>query len=93
MITTSEMNMILDYFSSNSESNFELKIEAGNNIEIISLLDDLKNVKSFEIFVSHKDYPTIMTSEIIQSSDINNDGSTVTRLIFDLLNESSRIVS
>lgn len=93
MITTSEMNMILDYFSANSKSNFESKIEAGNTIEIISLLDDSKNVKSFEVFVSHKDYPSIMTSEIIQSSDINNDGSTVTRLIFDLLNESSRLVS
>jgi len=93
MITTSEMNQILDYFSSNSESNFELKIQAGNTIEIISLLDDSKNVKSFEIFVSHKDYPTIMTSEIIQSSDINNDGSNITKVIFDLLDEAEKLVS
>ena len=93
MIKTCEMNMILDYFSKNSEINFELKIEAGNNIEIISLLDDSKNVKSFEVFVSHKDYSSIMTSEIIDVSNITNDGSNVTKLIFDLLNESSKLVS
>jgi hypothetical protein len=93
MITTSEMNMILDYFSANSKSNFELKIEAGNTIEIISVLDDSKNVKSFEVFVSHKDYYSIMTSEIIDVSNITNDGSNVTKLIFDLLNEASKLVS
>ena len=93
MIKTCEMNMILDYFSANSKINFELKIEAGNTIEIISLLDDSKNVKSFEVFVSHKDYPSIMTSEIIQSSDINNDGSNITKVIFDLLDESEKLVS
>ena len=61
MITTSEMNIILDYFSSNSERSFELKIEAGNNIEIISLLDDLKNIKSFEVFVKvHIDIRTVV---------------------------------
>jgi nanoRNase/pAp phosphatase (c-di-AMP/oligoRNAs hydrolase) len=87
------MNMILDYFSGNSKTNFELKIEAGNNIEIISLLDDLKNVKSFEVFVSHKDYSNVMCSETIEASDINNDGSNITKVIFDLLNESSKLVS
>jgi hypothetical protein len=93
MITTSEMNMILDYFSANSKSNFESKIEAGNTIEIISVLDDSKNVKSFEVFVSHKDYSNIMCSETIEASAINNDGSNITKVIFDLLDESSKLVS
>jgi hypothetical protein len=93
MIKTCEMNMILDYFSTNSENNFELKIEAGNTIEIISLLDDLKNIKSFEVFVSHKEYSNIMCSETIEASAINNDGSNITKVIFDLLDESSKLVS
>jgi len=93
MITTSEMNIILDYFSSNSERSFELKIEAGNNIEIISLLDDLKNIKSFEVFVSHKEYSNIMCSETIEASAINNDGSNITKVIFDLLDEAGKLVA
>ena len=85
MISTNEINAVIDYVLKPTPENFSLKLSAGNIIEIISIFED-DQVKSLEFIASHPNHENILVSENVQYHTI--DEQNLTKIIF-LMNQKT----
>ena len=94
MIKQHEMNKITDYIAGGCTNNFELVIEAGNHIEIISVLDDAKNVKEYEFTVSNSKYPSIVVTDTVTVPDYGfQDSVELVKVTNELLEQAEELLS
>ena len=90
-----ELKIMLDYISSGSTDNFEMATEAGNVINIISVLGNDKNIESYEFTVSNSKHPSIVTTDSLEMPEdgfLQGSGEIVD-LINKLLEEAEELVS
>lgn len=89
-----ELKIMLDYISSGSTDNFELVVEAGNVINIISVLGNDKNIESYEFTVSNSKHPSIVTTDSLDMPEEGFQGSgEIVDLINRILEEAEELVS
>lgn len=94
MIKDYELKAILDYVAGGSVDNFSIVLGAGNNIEIISVLDDAKNVKEYEFTVSNSKYNSIVTTDSLAVPEDGFQGSEeIIKVVQKLLEEAEELIA
>ena len=89
-----ELKIILDYVGGGSTDNFEMAIQAGNVINIISVLDNAKNISEYEITVSNSKYPSIVTTDTLEMPEDGFQGSDeIVKVVQKLLEEAEQLVA